>query len=130
MGARHDFEEIGRTSDRRNASQHLDRSCDRISVHGSPSSHDDVLGMGFIVNFLYYGWFYTNKGATPGKMVMGLRVVDHETGTNISWGAAILRQIGQWFDWILLIGVLMACFRRDKRALHDFMAGSQVLQKR
>src|SRR5581483_4640699 len=33
------------------------------------------------VTFLYYGWFYRNKGATPDKLLMGLRVVDSATGT-------------------------------------------------
>src|SRR5579885_1887277 len=28
------------------------------------------------VTFLYNGWFYRNKGATPGKLLFGLRVVD------------------------------------------------------
>src|SRR5690606_11634569 len=37
----------------------------------------------FAVSFVYFGWFYQNKGGTPGKLLLGLRVVDRNTGTNI-----------------------------------------------
>ncbi len=81
-----------------------------------------------IATFLYYGWFYKNKGASPGKMLMRLRISSHDTGTNISYMRAGLREtLGKFVSGIILsIGYLMAAFRQDKRALHDFMFGTQV----
>jgi uncharacterized RDD family membrane protein YckC len=78
----------------------------------------------------YYGWFYRNKGATPGKLLFGLKVVDSTTGTYLGWGQVFMREFVGWFvDGItLFIGLLMAGFRSDKRALHDLIAGTQVLR--
>lgn len=82
------------------------------------------------VTFLYNGFFYRSKGATPGKLLFGLRVVDAETGTFIGWGQTFMREtIGRFVDAItLMIGVLIAVFRQDRRALHDLIAGTQVLR--
>src|SRR5262249_34825801 len=84
----------------------------------------------FGVSFLYNGWFYRNKGATPGKLLLGLRVVDAQTGTYLSWGQTFMREIvGRFVDALtLMIGLIMAAFRSDKRALHDLVAGTQVLR--
>ncbi len=81
-----------------------------------------------IVAFFYYGWFYRNKGASPGKMMMKLRVSDSATGTNISYLRAGLREtVGKILSAILLgVGYLIAAFRQDKRALHDLMFKTQV----
>ena len=81
-----------------------------------------------IAAFLYYGWFYSNKGATPGKLMMKLRVSHSEMGTNLSYGRAFLREtIGKFLSAIILgIGFLMAAFRDDKRALHDLLFSTQV----
>ncbi len=85
-----------------------------------------------ILVFYYYGWFYSNKGATPGKLVLGLKVVDFETGAYLSYGRAFLREtIGKFvtsFSMVLIIG-LFVLGRADKRMLHDFLAKSQVIKK-
>jgi len=61
-------------------------------------------------------------------MMMKLRVSHCDTGTNISYGRAFLREtVGKFLSAIILmIGYLMADFRDDKRALHDLIASTQV----
>jgi uncharacterized RDD family membrane protein YckC len=88
-----------------------------------------VVNMG--LNFFYFGWFYKNKGATPGKLLMGLRVVDLETGMNLSYGRTFLREIvGKTIGYLtLFIGFILAGFRSDKRALHDLLASTQVIRR-
>lgn len=88
-----------------------------------------LLLLGAIINFLYYGWFYKYKGATPGKMVLNLRVVNESTGTNIGFGTTFLREvIGKFLSSIiLLLGYIMAGLRSDKRGLHDLIAGTRVI---
>ena len=80
------------------------------------------------VAFTYYGWFYKHKGATPGKMLLRLRVARADTGTNISYWRAFGREIlGKGLGALLLgIGLLMVAFRRDKRGLHDLLFNTQV----
>lgn len=87
--------------------------------------------LNFIIIFLYAGFFYSKKGSTPGKMVMGLRVVDANTGQNISFGRAGVRDtFGKIVSTItLLVGYLMIAFRDDKKGLHDLMSSTQVMHK-
>jgi uncharacterized RDD family membrane protein YckC len=82
-------------------------------------------------HFFYFGWFYKNKGASPGKMVLKLKVVNFQTGQNIGYGKTALRDLlGKFISVITLgIGYLMIAFREDKRALHDLIADTQVLQR-
>jgi len=82
--------------------------------------------------FLYYGWFYKNKGATPGKILMGLRVIDKNTGKNLSYFRTFFREtLGKLCSGVIFfIGFIMAAFRSDKRALHDLIFDTQVLQKK
>lgn len=82
-----------------------------------------------VIVFFYFGWFYQNKGATPGKMVMGLKVLDAEKGTHIGYARAFFREtVGKMVSSVvLLIGYLMAAFRSDKKSLHDLMFTTQVV---
>lgn len=74
--------------------------------------------------------FWTAVGATPGKMALGLRVT-MASGEPIGLGPAVLRYIGYFLSTlILLIGFLMIAFTREKRGLHDFIAGTVVIKTR
>jgi len=90
------------------------------------------LFLGWVVVPLgYYGWFYKNKGGSPGKLLLGLRVLRSDTGTNLSYLRTWCREIpGKAISTIILmIGYIMAGFRSDKKALHDLIVGSQVVRK-
>jgi uncharacterized RDD family membrane protein YckC len=67
-------------------------------------------------------------GQTLGKMLMGVRATGAE-GDALSIGTALLRFIGYFASLgILGMGFVMAGLRRDKRALHDLLAGSRVVR--
>lgn len=67
------------------------------------------------------------RQSTWGKRFLGLEVVDME-GRGLSYGEAALRFAAGTLSWITLnIGHGMASFRSDKRALHDLVAGAQVV---
>lgn len=79
-----------------------------------------------LFTLLYTTVLYALTGQTVGKMLMDVRVVGVE-GELLAPGAALLR----WLAWFasalpLLLGFAMAGLRRDKRALHDLIAGSRV----
>ena len=84
-----------------------------------------------VVTWLYFALMESSaRGATIGKMILGLRVVD-DRGQRISF----LRATGRFFakfisGIILLIGYIMAAFTDRKRALHDIMAGTLVVKVR
>ncbi|MBI3549515.1 MAG: RDD family protein [Elusimicrobia bacterium] len=88
-----------------------------------------------IVNFLvgvgfgcaYYTWMTSAYGQTLGKMAIGMRVVS-EDGSPVPVGRALVRWLGYYASGLLLgIGYLVAPFNAQKRALHDFMAGTKVV---
>lgn len=83
------------------------------------------------IAYNYFGWFYLNKGGTPGKLLFGLRVVDSETGTHLTYGRTFRREILAKLvsGVIFCIGYLMVLFRKDRKALHDLMIGTQVLRQ-
>ncbi|MES2965025.1 MAG: RDD family protein [Bdellovibrionota bacterium] len=87
----------------------------------------------FVVLFFYFGWFYVNKGATPGKMVLDLRVLREDTGTHLSYWRTFGREfVGKVVLGMATLGVgyLLAAFREDKKALHDLAFGSRVVRIR
>ena len=76
--------------------------------------------------YFLVGWGLV--GGTPGKLVCGLRVVDHEGRCPIGAGRAALRLIAYTASSVTLIGGhMVAVFRGDRRALHDVLAGTRVV---
>ena len=74
--------------------------------------------------------FWLVAAATPGKMILGLRIVMAD-GRRLQPGAALVRYVGTYISAILIfIGYLMIAFRADKRALHDLIAGTMVIRVR
>ncbi|EQC50661.1 RDD family protein [Bacteriovorax sp. DB6_IX] len=82
------------------------------------------------VGVIYGGYFLSKKGATPGKMLLGLKVINTETGKNMTfWKAAMRETLGKTLSTIFFaIGYLMAAFRDDKKTMHDLLCSSQVLK--
>jgi uncharacterized RDD family membrane protein YckC/Tfp pilus assembly major pilin PilA len=83
-----------------------------------------------IVAPLYYAGMESSvHQATLGKRALGIKVTDDE-GRRISFGHAL----GRWFAaslsyLTLYIGFLMAAFTERKRALHDMVAGTLVVDQ-
>ena len=69
-------------------------------------------------------------GATPGKKLLGIHVVDAVSYDDINNKQAIIRYIGYIISAIPLgAGFLMVGLRKDKRALHDLLADTVVIYK-
>lgn len=105
--------------------------------HDVPNMGPDflaLLGISSSINFIfglaYQGYFLSQFGATPGKMLFGLRVITSEGGP-ISVGRAMGRDLAYILDGIsLLIGFLIAAFDSQKRALHDYICDTRVIHTR
>jgi len=84
--------------------------------------------MPFLLMIPYFGYCYSQKGTTLGKMILGLRVQRYPSGGNLTFIKAALREvIGKSVSLLTLgIGYLMIFFQPEKRALHDLMFESQV----
>ena len=78
----------------------------------------------------YFVIFYRTRGATPGKMLFGLKVVDSKSGEFLRPSQTIWREtIGKFCSIIVVgLGYFWALFRSDRRTWHDFIGRSQVLR--
>jgi len=68
------------------------------------------------------------RGATPGKKFVHIKIVDASTLKDIDNRQALTRSFGYIAStFAFLIGFLMVAFRKDKRGLHDLLAGTVVI---
>ncbi|KGP91798.1 membrane protein [Pontibacillus chungwhensis BH030062] len=107
------------------------------------------------ITFLFYGDFYKEdynitdllstlyliivpvvwKGYVIGKRLMNIRIVK-KNGENVTILTMILRVIVAGLLYGLTIGIafivsaIMVAVREDKRAIHDFIAGTYVINER
>jgi uncharacterized RDD family membrane protein YckC len=75
---------------------------------------------------LYAVLFHWLWGQTMGKIVVGARVVTLEGGA-----LSLPRAIGRTLAWVVAVlplglGLALAAARRDRRGLHDLLAGTRV----
>jgi uncharacterized RDD family membrane protein YckC len=81
------------------------------------------------IGFLYEVLFLHYRGATLGKMAVGLQVV-RSNGESLGWGVCVARYFMSFVSaLILLIGYIMAGFDSEKRALHDRVCDTRVVYK-
>ena len=79
--------------------------------------------------FLYFVVMWTlSDGATLGKKIIRIKIVV-VNGNNISFGRAALRFLGMILSFVpLLLGFLWAPWDKNKKAWHDYIAGTQVVE--
>lgn len=84
----------------------------------------------FGLNFAYEVYFDSTRGGTPGKLMLGLKIIRAD-GSLMSAGQAT----GRYFAYLLsgftfYIGFIMAGFDDQKRALHDRICDTRVIYAR
>jgi uncharacterized RDD family membrane protein YckC len=78
----------------------------------------------------YEAYFLSTRGATLGKMALGLKVIRAD-GSGIPAGLAVGRYFAQWISAIIFaIGYIMAAFDPEKRALHDRICETRVIYEK
>lgn len=87
-----------------------------------------------VLPFIYFIWFLRllAEGRTPGKRLMGLRVVRVRDGGMPGFGLMLLREIpGRALSGLVLgIGYLWALFDKNGQAWHDRLASTVVVAER
>jgi uncharacterized RDD family membrane protein YckC len=93
---------------------------------GDGSPEPSVFFFTLLFTAAYTTVLHTVAGQTIGKSLAGIRVVGPD-GALLTAGPALLRYLAYYISAIPLgFGFLVAALRRDKRALHDLIAGSRV----
>lgn len=95
-------------------------------VEDTPVFQSSIAAFTFVFTALYTSILHAAGGQTLGKMLVGVRVMGTD-GELLTFGAALLRYFAYYASLLPLgAGFVMAGLRRDKRALHDLLAGSRV----
>jgi uncharacterized RDD family membrane protein YckC len=104
-----------------------------INILATDWDHYDPLAnvISLVIGWLYFALLKSSeRGATVGKMVMGLRVVTSD-GRRLSFMNATGRYFAKILSAIILcIGFIMVAFTDKKRGLHDIIAGTLVIKTR
>lgn len=105
-------------------------------VLGTTLAFAREMGFGiFLVLLFLLEWFYHvvfevwRRGATPGKRVMGLVVVE-DNGLPVSLGASVVRNLLRVVDFMPFFygaGVVSLLLTRDFKRLGDLVAGTRVV---
>ena len=84
-----------------------------------------------VMELAYVRWSWTNRGATPGQILVGITVVDMDSGGNVKASQAAIRCIGMIISGIpILIGYIWAVFDPKKQGWMDKIANTQVVKAR
>ncbi|AZE96303.1 Integral membrane protein [Pseudomonas orientalis] len=94
------------------------------------------LGLGSLLLFLVSWWYMVlfevlNQGCSPGKQVMGLRVVQDD-GTAIGWSASLIRNLLRFVDMLPFgysFGAISCLQHPHFKRLGDLAAGTLVVYR-
>ena len=79
--------------------------------------------------YLYFIWSLSFAGGSPGKLLLGLRVVNERTGEFPTLSQSLSRELIRLFGIAFLGITLYPVFQReDQRALHD-LAGQSIVKR-
>jgi len=107
-----------------------------LAAAGSGSSGQGsgsvVALIGGILLLAYGVWYLVllSKGATPGKKILGIVVVESQQGQSAGFGRMLLREIiGKWVSSLVIgLGYFWAIWDKDSQAWHDKIAGTVVVR--
>ena len=77
--------------------------------------------------FFYFGYCWAVSGRTPGMALLGVRVVRADGATAEPW-RGVVRSLAFPLSFLLFgLGFLGILVQRERRALHDLIAGTAVV---
>jgi uncharacterized RDD family membrane protein YckC len=84
------------------------------------------MGLYFVISVAYDLSFWMLAGQTPGKRLMGVRVVRSD-GQRLHLGNAIRRELAYVLSGLLFLGYLWILFDNRRQGWHDKLAGTIVV---
>lgn len=104
----------------------------RRTLYYASNNDVEVLAqaLALILVVTYWLFFWTRWGQTPGKMVMGIKVVSTD-GSPIGLAKAVARLFGYWLSGLALgLGHLWIIWDANKQGWQDKIAGTYVVKVR
>ena len=107
-----------------------------VVIYGAQVWHDKNVIMGswdVIINWLFpvafVILFWRFKGATPGKMITSMKVVDAKTGLIPGFSQSALRYVGYFVSVLpFMLGFFWIAIDKKKQGWHDKIAGTVVIR--
>jgi len=88
----------------------------------------DVI-ISYVFPFAFTVGLWMKFGGTPGKRMLGLKVLDENTQQHVNVGSSLIRYIGYFpAMMVLFIGIFWIAFDKKKKGWHDHMAGTIVVK--
>lgn len=82
-----------------------------------------------LFQFLYYGYFWSTNGQSPGKKLMGVMVVQKDGGSMSFVKAGLRGTLGYWISGLIFgLGFIWAIFDADNETWHDKIFGTRVVR--
>lgn len=83
------------------------------------------------IGYIVFSFWFLSRGMTPGKWLLGERVVEKLTGNYPGFWRMLLREtIGKFVSGIFLgLGYFWAIWDKDNQAWHDKIAGTVVVRR-
>jgi uncharacterized RDD family membrane protein YckC len=83
----------------------------------------------YVFSILYFATFYSLVNYTPGKYLVGLRVVRTD-GFRLGFWRSVVRGIGYYLSALLLfMGFIWIIFDKNRQGLHDKIVGTVVIYR-
>lgn len=105
-----------------------------ISIFAGPISTLPMVGFWYYGGMIGFSWLYfvlfeiSEMQATPGKKLLGLKVVDL-SGEKIGFWRGTVRYFSKTLSRLfLMFGFLMIAFTKKKQALHDKIASTLIIE--
>jgi uncharacterized RDD family membrane protein YckC len=106
-----------------------------VDVPSPPSADGDVYlqpapGPFILVELAYFTWFHaTSAGQSIGNKILGIRVLDAETGRSLPYARAFVRAlVSSLSALVFFLGFFWMLWEPRKRTWHDIVADSLVVQ--
>ncbi|MCA9753810.1 MAG: RDD family protein [Gemmatimonadetes bacterium] len=96
---------------------------------GDPGAGSLIGGaIGFVLPLVYFLWFWSKSGATPGKKLLGIQIVGPDGGPPTAV-QSLIRYLGYIPSSLFFcLGFLWMIWDGEKRTWHDMMAGTRVVR--
>ncbi|MDH3388273.1 MAG: RDD family protein [Gammaproteobacteria bacterium] len=89
------------------------------------------LFISYVLPFLLTLVFWHYRSATPGKMVLGIKIVDAKTLAKPSTGKLVIRYLCYYLSALPLgLGFFWVAWDRRKQGWHDKIAGTLVIKEK
>lgn len=102
----------------------------KIGLINTQNSLNIFISCSYFILFLYFV-FFTVKGKTLGKMLVGIEVINKDGENNLTLKQSLFRTLGYILNLFTLFGgCLFGLFNNEHRTLHDFLGSSRVISTR